>query len=177
MSKGISEFPIPQMDDWSKGEGLKREKSLLDWFSHVGMTRDLAEHFKKDLEQKLESCREMRDHCCQVFSKAMGMKIVNMKVDLNNHYTKEYCAETGKWEYSQFIVHFVEVRDDPNDPESEIFQTFEYKFSPRTRRGKILRHCYWILKMIAEIDLARQKIPLLYEDEQEWERDLTFGDI
>ena len=153
------------------------KENLLDWISKVGCTEELAEKFKQQLIDNIESFQEMKEHCCQVFSCAMGMNVVDMSINLSNHYSKEFCSETGKWEYSQFIVHFVEERDDPDNPVGCIRATYEYKFSPRTRRGKILRHCYWILRVIAEIEEAKNHIILLHEDEQEWERDLLLGDV
>lgn len=177
MSKLSSEFPLTNAIEGHLVKVNNNNKTnLLDYISKECCTKELAEKYKDHLEWQLSEMIAMRDHCCEVFSAAMGMRIINMKVDLANHYNKEYCAETHSWEYSHFIVHFLEVRDDPSDPNSVIYQTFEYKFSPRTRRGKILRHCYWILRLIAEIFEAKDHIVQLYDDEQEWEKNIAFGD-
>ena len=176
-----SEYPIcdtPLLSDseWSRvnNNNKRNQKTIIAVFRENLCTPVKAEKFKNILQNSLDQMTEMRNHCCEVFSAAMGMHVVNMRVDLSNHYVKEYCSATNKWEYSQFIVHFRATRDDPNEEGNVIIEDFEYKFSPKTRRGKILRHCYFILKLIAEIVEDSKYIVDLNKDEEEWERDLLF---
>lgn len=171
-------YPCPDSDVDLVKVNNNNNKNILRVLGEEILTKQVSELFGEKTKNILDKCIELRDHCCKVFSVCMGMNIVNMRVDLSNHYTKEYSDVTKRWEYSQFIVHFRERRDDPDDPlEKVIIQDFEYRFSPRSRRGKVLRHCYYILRMIAEINECGKHITQLRDDEEEWERDLLLGEI
>ena len=142
-----------------------KECSIIEQQINYFAKKNSAEWLANKLKDSCNMLEPVERHMCELLTCVFGMYVINCKVDLDH---KTQTDITHRYDVNQrqvvtevirkHVIYFREIHESYQGSGIWRKQDHVYSFDPRTRKGKLLEHCFFCLRAIQELKYAYDDI-------------------